>query len=113
MAESPLKRRGIPVEVETIEPAELDLGLYNLDDEFLERTARSLGTIPMSAHDIIESPFRIRAFDGIDAAFLVSRAQGAVVVTIVRLWPTPERDRMRQLLKAADFGATVRGLTGL
>lgn len=106
-------RRGLKVEVETIEPAEFDLLLYNAGTAFLERVAKQLTQLPFSRDDEVEPPSRIRAFDEYDVCFIVSRAESAIVVTIMRVWPTSERERMRQLLKGVDMLAMLRGAAGI
>lgn len=106
-------RRGLKVEVETIEPAEFDLLLNNAGTAFIERIAKELTQLPFSRDDEVEPPARVRAFDEYDVCFIVSRAESVIVVTIVRVWPTSERERMRQLLKGVDMLAMLRGAAGI
>lgn len=113
MSESPLVRRGVPVEVETVTAAELDLALLGLDADFLQSAARTLADLPISRDDAFDSPVRIRVHRECDLAFIVSRSESHIVVTIMRIWPTRERDAMRATLQTLDLLAMLRGATGL
>ena len=106
-------RRGIRVEVETIEPAEFDLASHQLGEEFLGRAARNLANVPVSGRDVVEGPVRIRNMDGFDIAFLLHRSDHRLIVTIGRVWPEEKRARMRSLSQQAEMVAMPRGATGI
>ncbi|MFN3146029.1 MAG: hypothetical protein ACE368_12640 [Paracoccaceae bacterium] len=113
MSESPLVRRGIPVEVETVIAADLDLVLLGLGDDFLESASHVLAELPVCREDVVEGAVRIRAHRDHDLAFIVGRMDAAVVVTIMRIWPTLERSEMLETLKAVEILAMLRGASGL
>lgn len=113
MDSSLIARRGIEVEIETIQSAEFDLVLHSLGDTYLERVAQQLIQLPLSRDDAIEEPARIRSVEDHDVCFIVSRVEGLVVVTIMRIWPISQRDRMRELLRQVDMLAMLRGAAGI
>lgn len=112
-ADSPFARRGVKVEVETTEAAELDIILYDIDEATIEKAGRSLANLPLMREDIRVDGINIRPVDQIDVAFIVSRTEAASVVTIIRFWPEAERDAKIELIKALNWLATLRGATGI
>jgi hypothetical protein len=112
-AKGPFARRGIKVEVETTEAAELDIVLYGMDETTVAKAGRSLANLPLMRNDMRLDGINIRAVDGVDVAFIVSRTQDASVVTIIRFWPAAERDAMVELIKGLNWLATLRGATGI
>lgn len=113
VANNPFTRRGIIVEVETIEPAELDLQMYEFDEEAVNKVGRSLANLPVMQEDAHVGAINIRAVDGIDVAFIISRTEAASVVTIIRFWPKTERDAMMKMMQSLGWIAMMRGATGI
>lgn len=111
--DSVFTRRGVPVTVETTEPAELDIKSCEISAEILEKAGRNLKDFPVLLDDVPLGPLNIRMIDNIDVVFTISRNDDAIVVTIVRFWPTPERDMMITVLKGLNLAALFRGATGI
>lgn len=105
--------RGIKVEVETTEVAELDVALNDLKDDFVERVAKSLSHLPIAKGDVAEPPARIRQFGDYDVCFLVTRDNHQVWTTVIRVWPTPDREVMRMLVRATEAVDMFRGAVGV
>lgn len=113
MSEDPVVRRGVRVEVETTLPAELDVALYEVGDERFRQMVRSLANLPVLGSDLTIGSASLRAIDGFDVVYVISRNQLTPIVTIVRIWPTPERDKMLDVLKSVNWLAIFRGATGV
>lgn len=113
MTDSPLVRRGLRVEVETTQPAEFDIKLYDVSDDLVDRIAYGLCRLPLSSEDEHLGPANLRKFDNFDVLYIVSRVPEGPLVTVVRVWPTPERERMLELLEGVNLVAMFRGATGL
>jgi len=110
---SPTVRRGIAVEVETVEAAEFDLVHYGLDDSFVAKAAHSITALPLASDDLADGAFRLRRIEGFDVVFLLARDDARVVATIFRIWPARESDRLRKVLQGIDLLAMLRGATGV
>lgn len=110
---SSFSRRGLTVEVETIISAEYDFQLLNISNAQQEKIGASFIKLPISKDDDLEPPARIREFDGFDVCYIISRASDTIVVTLIRVWPTAERELMRELLEKVSMIDMIRGASGL
>ena len=113
MPDEKFRRRGMPVEVDTTEPAEFQIKGFQLSDDFLSKVIRDFKTIPFRRNDPSYGVARVRSVDGFDFLYVVGLQDGQLTVTIGDLWATEKSPLIEQVLKKADLLAIIRGASGL
>ena len=109
----PFLRRGLAIETETTEAAELDIALYQVTESQLEGISESLRTVPISVSDEVGSGVRAREVGAMTVFFILSAGEaGQPVATIMSIRPTDTlpRNKLKPLLEAI---AMIRGAAGL
>ncbi|MDU8910586.1 hypothetical protein [Aestuariicoccus sp. MJ-SS9] len=108
-----IRNRGVRVFVDTTETAELDIALFRVPPDIVEAIARNLSDLPVSPRDRHAGNVRIRELSGFDVAFVLTRDNASLVVTIAVLRPPDPDDPLEENLKRLGLLDMIRGASGM